>query len=217
MELYLVGSVNCDFKGPSRLKTVLHGIQPEKIVLAMDETSVYQATEIERIVAKSSPSDLLKLIQAKNIDSDPDTVLDWLNTVGYEYLISEAHCQNYGSELHLTHPPSEKTLDEESLGGMEPFLSSTPEELATDVDTIYRTNGETLKIEDESFARIEVDHIANYIRSLEGKVMFVGTLNHVYWKKHNLYDSLVDLNPRRLNLGKIPFAAQKIENPKIIH
>jgi len=217
MELYLVGTVSCDFKGPSRLKTVLHGLQPEKIVLAMDETSAYQATEIERIVAESSPSDLLKLIQAKNIDSDPETILDWLNIVGYEYLISEAHCQKYGSELLLTYPPSEETLDEESLGGMEPFLSSTPEELATDVETVYRTNGETLKIEDESFARIVVDHIADYIRSLEGKVMFVGTLNHIYWKKHNLYEQLEDLNPRKINLGNIPFNTSKLENPKIIH
>jgi len=206
MELYLIGTVSYDLEGPSRLKTVLYELRPEKIVLACTQNNIDEAAAIDKIVANNKSTDLLNAMRQKFIDSDPETVLEWLNIAGYEYLISRDYAIEQKIELLLTYPDLEELendfSDQDLYRGLETALSLTVEELADKVSSLYQGKIE-LEHEDISAKELIDEHVANFIRSIEGRIAYVDLLTHFYGPYHNLYDRLVDLNPKRFSLGEL--------------
>ena len=206
-QLYLIGTVHVDVKGPVRLKKLLNFLQPQNVVIEADLRGAKLSQQMLGLLSSTAGFDnavegYIKFYKGAN----PETVKRVLKIASFEYFVCKEYCESMSIPLYLAdkldwkwyrtqmaNPESEISRD------LAKHLRMTPTGLARRVTQYY--NGKLGQISAALLTEYiqRENSIGLKARSLEGKVATITGLRHSHGT-NSLYERLSDLSPTRLTL-----------------
>lgn len=207
-ELYIIGTVHVDVKGPDRLRKLLYHLRPQHVVLEADQRSAAMAHQARELLSSEEGfremiAGCIKLYKGAN----PAAVARVLKVSTFEYFACKDFCEAVNIPLYLADEIDWEWLDaqmrnprSEIYRDLVRHLRMTPSGLSRSVTQYYRGN----------LGRISAELLASYVpqekaiatkaASLDGIVVTVTGLRHSHGAHYNLYERLRDLHPVRMTL-----------------
>lgn len=201
LELYLIGTLHYDFRGPARLQKIFPIISPDIISVEYDQQTVIRLDFIERCKLSAEGMQSLVAHFCRSGDYNPETVRQFIPILDFEYFVAKEYCRQ-----------KQKPLIFSDLG--DPFisqqhlhyaLSNPPEQLQQGIETTYQNPYFVVPPEMVPNLLKRDAYTETLLRSLSGRVIHLSGAAHLFGNYHNLYERLRDLNPTRIMLNQADY------------
>ncbi|MBS3140268.1 hypothetical protein J4479_04660 [Candidatus Woesearchaeota archaeon] len=207
-EIILIGTHHYDPQGRKRLTRLLNHLKPDVVSIELTEQKM---KDRERLEAERKRPEYHSELQwyARNVGVKISNIKFILETEGYEYYAARDYCQK--QQIPLV--PADPWLDEyfnssEKLQTeVKRFVKLRVEEIEERVQESYSSSVTLVESEIKAFEKRDAE-AEKIIRSLDGRIVHVAGLLHVYAGNYNnLFKRLADLSPKRMRLNA---AGQKL-------
>ena len=226
-QLYLIGTIHTDKKGPKRLERMLSAINPKSIAVEYSQQRLEADRKLkpilnldrERVITYFKKNGGIKRAEAIRY-------LHYIALSGYEYEISKAHTLTHNTGIDMVDytegifQPIEvrsgttllttenETLNKSYDENLREFITTPVKDFQKMMDAEYNSKSEDdaefIRLFGEQFLERRDEKIEEKIRMLSeqtsGNLVYVGGMLHSFDKYLNLYDRLIDLNPVRISL-----------------
>lgn len=221
MAITLIGTSHLDLNGYDRLNRLLKHLKPSVIGVEETEKSFEETSRFAELVA--CPKNLEAVInnaQKQFPEAKPETLRLWLSKAFYENRAVSDYSRANHIPIVYCESPEEIAHFEEKIRNnrilkkvpkeLSMFLSLTPEQARQDIEKEYARQvypvadfPELVKFYSKRDEFAESVLRQSILRQQQINLVYVCGLDHIFGDYHpNLYDRLLDLNPRRIKLNE---------------
>lgn len=232
-KLYLIGTVHVDLKGYRRVTKLLNTILPDNVSIEYSP-SLFNATIIPTY-ADIEPRVQNAIKKYKDHNPNVETARKLVELSSYEVNASLNYCWSHGRMLWMDEDLSKIKFRLDGKEGLandffRQAIIMDVQNLSSEIEAMYNavTRPEVLNQvlkKDPNFQKIfesfeNRDAVREArIRQMNGTVVAIAGLNHIFGTYNNLYERLNDLNPTRMTLADVDHMSQKLTaasriNPK---
>ncbi|MBI4451479.1 hypothetical protein HY642_05880 [Candidatus Woesearchaeota archaeon] len=203
-KLYIIGTVHIDLHGPARLTKVLDALHPDVVGIELPESQRAMLAQFEAL-RNSNALDAFLAKVGKELGANPDTLRQLAMAVGFEYFAARDYCQRTGKPFHLCDNIGPNSVDIDFTQVVKEYASMPPDHAAKAIDALY----DPPELNAEQMAKYQMDsrdaHVQTLLRTLEGRVAYVGGICHIASGYNNLCRRLEDLNPMPIMLPEADY------------
>jgi hypothetical protein len=175
-----IGTHHLDLKGYTRLSKLLLRLHPEHVGIEYSSSIIQSVLEKESLVHSPISSSLYRMLQEKMPLVDASLLVSLVRCVGYEYLVAEKYCTLYGAQLHLCESNGGEILEMVDIFPVNKDTATYQQE----VDKAYLEESSVSEVQE---MRERDAYAESILCTLEGKIAYVGGMDHFFMDYHNLY------------------------------